>query len=148
MARITIINGPNLNLLGQRETNLYGNQTLDALNDELATVAHQLGHQLTTQQSNAEHELINWIQASQQTADCLIMNAAAYSHTSVAIRDALLAVDLPLFEVHISNIYAREDYRHHSLLADIAQGVIVGCGTYGYTLALHAANHYLAQTTG
>ncbi len=136
MANILVINGPNLNLLGTREPALYGNLTLAALNQEL--VQRGKGHTIECFQSNAEHAIIEKIHASQNT-DFIIINPAAFTHTSIALRDALLAVKVPFFEVHLSNIYARETFRHYSYLSDIAMGVVSGLGPYGYYAALEAA---------
>ncbi len=141
MAAIAILHGPNLNLLGQREPEHYGYKTLADIHGELANRANTLGHELSFYQSNAEHELINTIQ--QTTADVLIINPAAYTHTSIAIRDALLAVAIPFIEVHLSNIDARESFRRRSLLADIAIGRIQGFADFSYHLAVQAADHYL-----
>ena len=137
MANILVLHGPNLNLLGQRESQHYGHTTLAELNSRLHEQAKQAGHQLISKQSNAEHELIDHIQqASAQAISWIIINPAAYTHTSVALRDALLAVKLPFIEVHLSNIFAREDFRRHSYFSDIATGVISGFGAESYTLAL------------
>ena len=139
MKKILVLHGPNLNLLGLREPTVYGHATLAQINAQLAKQASQAGFSLTAVQSNSEAELINAIHLalSNQTA-YLIINPAAYTHTSIALRDALLAVNIPFIEVHISNIHARESFRHHSYFSDIAQGVISGLGTQGYLLALQA----------
>ncbi|MDG1121280.1 MAG: type II 3-dehydroquinate dehydratase, partial [Glaciecola sp.] len=131
---ILILNGPNLNLLGKREPGLYGSQTLEDVMTYCGLYAKQLGHTISHIQSNAEHELINAIHNAMNSVDYIIINPAAFTHTSVAIRDALLGVKIPFIEVHISNVHAREDFRQHSYLSDVASGVIVGCGTYGYQL--------------
>lgn len=140
-----VLNGPNLNLLGCRESKLYGSTTLEALNDALMRQAADAGIALECKQTNAEHELIEFVQNSRSGNDVvfIIINAAAYTHSSIGLRDAFLAVQIPFIEVHISNIYAREDYRKVSYLADIATGVIVGLGTVGYNLALQAAIDFL-----
>lgn len=139
MAKILILNGPNLNLLGTREPGVYGSGTLADLQHDLEKLVKGRQHQLSFHQSNAEHELIGLIQeAPQQQIAYIIINPAAFAHTSIALRDALLAVAIPFIEVHISNIYRREAFRHHSYLADIAKGVICGLGTFGYQLALNA----------
>ena len=139
MKKILVLHGPNLNLLGTREPETYGQQTLSQINQQLIQNAKQAGFALTARQSNAEGELINWIQeAGQQAIDWLIFNPAALTHTSIALRDALLAVKLPFIEVHLSNIYQREPFRQHSYFSDIAQGVICGLGASGYLLALQA----------
>lgn len=144
MAKIQVLNGPNLNLLGQREPTLYGSQTLDEINAELASQALSYSSELVAFQSNSEGELLQAIhQAPSQSIDFILINAAALTHTSIALRDALLGVALPFIEIHISNVYRREDFRHHSYLADIAVGVISGLGTQGYSLALSAAFHQL-----
>jgi len=137
MSRIVyLINGPNLNLLGQREPHLYGHQTLADVQTECTRLAAQLKLQLECRQSNAEHQLIDWIQEARARAGGIVLNAAALSHTSVGIRDALTACAIPIIEVHISNIYQREAFRHHSHVSAVAAGVIIGCGTQGYQLAL------------
>lgn len=144
MAKILTIHGPNLNLLGQRESEHYGNETLTTLNANLMLLATELGHTLSAVQSNAEHMLIDYIHQSQQDrVDFIIMNPAAYSYTSVALRDALLAVGTPFIEVHLSNIYRRESFRQHSYFSDCAVGVITGLGSTGYLLALRYAHHHL-----
>ena len=143
MSNILVINGPNLNLLGTREPELYGSQSLQAIIDKITADASKLGHKLSHFQSNAEHELVDRIQKALDNVDFIIINAAAYTHTSVALRDALLAVKIPFIEVHLSNIDAREDFRTKSFLADIATGQISGFGAYSYELALLAANHQL-----
>lgn len=138
MATILVLHGPNLNLLGSREPQRYGQDTLDTINQRLQ--AQATGHQLLTQQSNAEHELVECIHAArQQQVDVIIFNPAAFTHTSVALRDALLAVEIPFIEVHLSNVHAREPFRQHSYFSDIASGVISGLGAQGYELALQAA---------
>jgi len=139
MAKILLLNGPNLNLLGQREPDVYGAETLEDITVALKKHAAQKNHELFAFQSNDEAELINIIQqASAQSTDYVIFNPAAFSHTSIALRDALLAVNIPFVEIHISNIYQRESFRHHSYFSDIAMDVIVGFGTLGYQLALQA----------
>jgi 3-dehydroquinate dehydratase II len=140
MARILVLNGPNLNLLGTREPGTYGNQTLADILGHLEAVAAGRGSTVVGFQSNAEHELIERIQgAKAQGFDAIIVNAGAYTHTSIALRDAFAAVGIPFYEVHISNVYAREAFRHHSHLSALAAGVIVGLGPLGYELALDAA---------
>ncbi|MDI1277146.1 type II 3-dehydroquinate dehydratase [Methylobacter sp.] len=146
MATITVLNGPNLNLLGIREPGLYGNQTLGDIKHTLEQKAAELGHQLNFHQSNAEHEIVELIHAAYQArVDFIIINPAAFTHTSVAIRDALLATKIPFIEVHLSNIHAREPFRKHSYFSDIAIGVICGLGATGYELALLAAHQILAE---
>ncbi|UTV27578.1 type II 3-dehydroquinate dehydratase [Photobacterium atrarenae] len=137
--RILLLNGPNLNLLGTREPGIYGRQTLDDIVADLSAKAHALGATLEHLQSNAEHELIEAIHQARDQVDFILINPAAYTHTSVAIRDALLGVCIPFIEVHLSNVHAREPFRHHSYLSDQAVGVICGLGTDGYEFALQAA---------
>jgi 3-dehydroquinate dehydratase-2 len=139
MKKIAIINGPTLNLLGHREKNIYGEQSLEALNQQLQAVGKNLNISLEFLQSNIEGELVNAIQGLINHCECIIINAGAYTHTSIAIRDALLAVALPFIEVHISNLKQREAFRQKSYLSDIASGVIHGFGLLGYELALYAA---------
>lgn len=144
MAKILVLHGPNLNLLGSREAEIYGHTTLEDINQQLEANAKIMGHELSCHQSNAEHELVNRIQeAKTEGIDFIIINPAAYTHTSVALRDALLAVAIPFIEVHLSNIKARESFRHESYIVDIAAGGIFGFGAYSYDLALNAANHLL-----
>lgn len=140
MSSILVIHGPNLNLLGERETSIYGDLTLDDINRQLTELAEQENAALDAFQSNAEHELIERIhQARRSGCDFIIINAGAYTHTSVALRDALLGSEIPFIECHISNVYKREAFRHHSYLADIAVGVITGLGVFSYKAALMAA---------
>jgi 3-dehydroquinate dehydratase-2 len=140
MATLLVLNGPNLNLLGTREPGLYGQQTLDSIVAALQQQATDQGHQLSSLQSNAEFELIDAIHRARSDAiDFIIFNPAAFTHTSIALRDALLAVKIPFIEVHLSNVYAREPFRHHSYFSDIAKGTITGLGPLGYQLALQAA---------
>ena len=146
MASILVLHGPNLKLLGTREPGVYGAATLEQINVRLVEQAQHAGHQLQTLQSNAEHELIDRIHAARdESIDFIIINPAAFTHTSVAIRDALLAVSIPFIEVHLSNVYKREPFRHHSYFSDIAEGVICGLGAKGYTLALQAAIQHIEQ---
>ena len=144
MALITILNGPNLNLIGTRQPEIYGRETLADVEKKCAALAGSLGHEIKLYQSNAEHELINWIQEARGEAGAIIINPAAYSHTSVAIYDALLAFEGPVIEVHISNIHAREEFRHHSYVSLRAEGVIAGCGMQGYELAVQRVATLLA----
>ncbi|MCP5161434.1 MAG: type II 3-dehydroquinate dehydratase [Hahellaceae bacterium] len=140
MATILVLNGPNLNLLGTREPEIYGRETLEDIHQRLREQAQAQGHHLLTLQSNAEYELIDRIHdARQEQVDFIIINPAAFTHTSVAIRDALLAVSIPFIEVHLSNVHAREPFRQHSYFSDVAVGVICGLGSQGYDLALAAA---------
>ncbi|GMV28142.1 MAG: 3-dehydroquinate dehydratase [Rhodanobacteraceae bacterium] len=144
MARILLLNGPNLNLLGLREPETYGHATLDSIVGDLAAIAQRRGHELTHFQSNAEHALIDRIHAARvDGSDFILINPAAFTHTSIALRDALLAVGLPFIELHLSNVHAREPFRHHSCFSDVAVGVICGFGADSYRLALEAAMHRL-----
>jgi len=144
MATILVLHGPNLNMLGLREPGIYGAATLDTINQQLTQLSLDAGHHIQTLQSNAEYELINRIHdARKEGVDFIIINPAAFTHTSVALRDALLAVDIPFIEVHLSNVHKREAFRHHSYFADIAQGVICGFGPNSYHLALQAAFNLL-----
>lgn len=139
MGKILVLHGPNLNMLGLREPNLYGKETLSSLNDKLSKKAEKMGLELAVIQSNSEEKIIDAIHDAAKTyVTHIIINPAAFTHTSIAIRDALLSVKIPFIEVHISNIYARELFRQNSYFSDIAQGVISGLGTDGYFLALEA----------
>jgi 3-dehydroquinate dehydratase-2 len=139
MASILVLHGPNLNLLGTREPDVYGADTLNDINSQLNQLAQDKGHHLQSLQSNAEYELIERIHdARHEGIDYIIINPAAFTHTSVALRDALLAVDIPFYEVHLSNVYARESFRHHSYFSDKAVAVISGLGAFGYQTALLA----------
>ena len=145
MAQILLLNGPNLNLLGKREPHIYGPDTLAAVEKHLANLAKQVNHELTAFQSNHEGALIDRIQqAAADGTAIMLFNPGGYTHTSIALRDALLAVALPFYEVHVSNPYRREHFRRHSYFSDIAVGVITGCGALGYELALSAAVRRLA----
>ncbi len=139
MANILVLHGPNLNLLGTREPEIYGATTLADIDALLIEQAETAGHTLSTCQSNAEHDLVTAIQDARTKVDYIIINPAAFTHTSVAMRDALAAVNIPFIEVHLSNVYAREDFRRHSYFSDLAQGVISGLGATGYSLALTSA---------
>ncbi len=140
MASILVIHGPNLNLLGTREPEHYGSTTLLEIDDQLAAMASKTGHTLKSIQSNAEHDLVDAIQeASRSGTDYIIINPAAFTHTSVALRDAMAAVKIPFIEVHLSNIHGREAFRQQSYFSDLADGVISGLGPLGYQLALQAA---------
>ncbi|UCE88389.1 MAG: type II 3-dehydroquinate dehydratase [Pseudomonadota bacterium] len=148
MAKLLVLHGPNLNLLGTREPEHYGAARLDEIDARLVERATQAGHDLHCVQSNAEHELVDAIQQAQRDGVAyIIINPAAYTHTSVAIRDALAAVQIPFIEVHLSNIHAREDFRQRSYFSDLAVGVISGLGPIGYTLALDAAIESLSNST-
>ncbi len=142
MARVLVVNGPNLNLLGTREPHIYGKMTLDELNTSLTDLAAELGVELALFQSNSEGEIIDYIQADGPKADGLIINAGALTHYSYALRDAIVAVGIKTIEVHLSNIYAREEFRHQSVIAPVAHGHLVGFGIYGYAMALS----YFADT--
>jgi 3-dehydroquinate dehydratase-2 len=137
-AKISIINGPNLNLLGTRETDIYGKTTLDSINNELEVAAKALGFKIKAFQSNIEGEIVDAVQQSAKDCSGIIINPAAYSHTSVAIRDAISAINIPVIEVHLSNIYKREEFRKHSYVSEVVQGVISGFGPQSYFLALEA----------
>ena len=145
MARVLLLNGPNLNLLGTREPGIYGVETLESIEKRAAEVAREVGLELSMFQSNAEHELIDRIhRAPASGVGFLILNPAALTHTSVALRDAIAAVRLPFIELHLSNTHAREPFRRHSYFSDIAVGVIAGFGAFGYELAVRAAARHLA----
>ncbi len=147
MAKLLVLHGPNLNLLGQREPGHYGSRTLSEINQILSERAAVAGHQIDILQSNAEHELVQRIHAAGvEGVDCIIINPAAFTHTSVAIRDALLGVSIPFIEVHLSNLHAREAFRRESYFSDIAAGVITGLGASGYEYALEAALKICART--
>ncbi|HCW91355.1 MAG TPA: type II 3-dehydroquinate dehydratase [Marinobacter sp.] len=140
MATILVLHGPNLNLLGTREPEIYGYETLANINDRLYNLTAERGHHLQCLQSNAEYELIDRLHdARTEGVDFIIINPAAFTHTSVALRDALLATGIPFIEVHLSNVHSREPFRHHSYFSDVAEGVICGLGSQGYDLALQAA---------
>jgi 3-dehydroquinate dehydratase II len=142
---ILVLHGPNLNLVGTREPAIYGNATLADIDAQLQQLATELGVTLTTFQSNSEGQLVDRIQAARGSVAAIVINAGAYTHTSVAIRDALLATDVPVIEVHLSNTYKREAFRHRSLIADIAVGQVVGFGADSYLLGLRAAVGVVAQ---
>ena len=144
MPTIWVIHGPNLNLLGQREPEVYGTQTLGDIDMRLQMIAAEDGLNLSSYQSNAEHELINHIHAAAKSGvDFIVINPGAFTHTSIALRDALAGVAIPFIETHLSNVHAREPFRQHSYLSDIAVGVICGFGAKSYELALQAAVNYL-----
>jgi 3-dehydroquinate dehydratase-2 len=143
--QILLLNGPNLNMLGKREPDIYGAITLTDIENSLRALALASGVELSTFQSNAEHALIEKIQASADTAGGIIINPAAFTHTSVALRDALLSVNIPFVEVHLSNVHKREAFRHHSYFSDIAIGTLVGFGADGYEYALDALIKHLQQ---
>ena len=140
MAKILVIHGPNLNLLGTREPEQYGTTTLADIDANLLNLAEATGHELTSVQSNAEHELVDAVHAAKQEGvSFIVINPAAFTHTSVALRDAMAGVAIPFIEVHLSNVHAREEFRQHSYFSDLATGVISGLGAQGYELALQAA---------
>lgn len=143
MGRLLVVHGPNLNLLGRREPDIYGHTTLADINQQLQREAELAGHQLETFQSNHEGEIVDWLQVQGPQADFLIINPGAFTHTSVAIRDAILGVDIRAIEVHLSNIHQREPFRRHSYFADICVGQVVGFGAHGYSLALQAVSRIL-----
>ena len=146
MSDFLLINGPNLNLLGSREPEVYGATRLADIEARSTELAGELGHSLSCYQSNAEHELIDRVQqAAADGVDFIILNPGAFTHTSVALRDALLAVRIPFIEIHLSNTFAREEFRHHSYFSDIATSCLFGFGAYGYELALQAASHYVSH---
>ena len=133
---IFVLNGPNLNLLGKREPHIYGSETLADIERDCRALAKELALEIRFHQSNREYELIDWIHEAREVAGGIVINPGAFTHTSVAILDALNAFDPPIMEVHISNVHKREAFRHHSFVSGVASGVIVGCGTLGYQLAL------------
>jgi len=144
MASLLLINGPNLNLLGSREPGVYGETNLAEVESRLTSLAGEQGHELQCFQSNAEHEIVDQVQqAATDKVDFILLNPGAFTHTSIAIRDALLAVSIPFIEIHLSNVFAREDFRHNSYFSDIAAGCLFGLGAYGYELALKAAHRQL-----
>lgn len=146
MSKILLLNGPNLNLLGTREPEVYGYETLGDIVENASRYAISLGHELAAFQSNAEHELIDRIHAAKTDGtQFIIINPGAFTHSSIALRDAFLGVAIPFIEIHISNVFAREEFRQVSFLSDAAIGVISGMGTHGYQLALSAANQQLAN---
>ncbi|AOK32340.1 3-dehydroquinate dehydratase [Burkholderia singularis] len=145
--KVLVLNGPNLNLLGTREPHIYGSQTLQDVERLCADVAHTLGLALEFRQSNAEHQLIDWLHEARERVQGIVINPAAYTHTSVALADALTALGKPVIEVHISNVHQRETFRHHSFVSAVAHGVICGCGTQGYAFALQRLATLLVRET-
>jgi 3-dehydroquinate dehydratase II len=145
MLRILVLHGPNLNLLGTREQSIYGNQSLDSIDSAVTKLAEDLAMEVDIRQSNSEGELVSWIQESATGYQGIIINPAAYTHTSIAIRDAIAAVGLPTVEVHLSNIHQREPFRHHSYVAGVALGQISGLGAAGYLLALRGLHEHLSS---
>jgi 3-dehydroquinate dehydratase II len=149
MSTFLLINGPNLNLLGSREPEVYGATSLAEIEEQASACAKELGHELQCYQSNAEHELIDRIQAAaKEGVSFIIINPGAFTHTSVALRDVMLAVEIPFIELHLSNTFAREEFRHNSYFSDIAESCLFGFGAYGYELALLAASNYIAAGEG
>lgn len=139
MAKLLVLHGPNLNLLGTREPEVYGTDTLEDINRRLQAQVEASGHEFEAFQSNAEHELIDKIHEAQGSVSFIVINPGAYTHTSIALRDAFLGVSIPFIEIHLSNVHSREDFRQQSFLSDIAQGVITGLGSQGYEMAIEAA---------
>ena len=149
MSDLLLVNGPNLNLLGSREPDVYGAERLEDIEARCAEIATSLGHTLQCFQSNAEHELIDRVQqAARDDVAFIILNPGAFTHTSIALRDALLAVRIPFIEIHLSNTFAREEFRHNSYFSDIASSCLFGFGAYGYELAVQAAGRYVGKTEG
>ena len=142
-SRILVLNGPNLNMLGTREPDIYGHETLADIEANCKSRSATLGLKIEFRQTNTEGELVDWVQQARNDADLIIINAGAYTHTSVALLDALLSCDLPIIEVHLSNIHQREEFRHHSYVSKAARGMICGFGGYGYEMALDAATKIL-----
>lgn len=143
---IMILNGPNLNMLGVREPAIYGRETLGDIEDACRAMAEDLDLGIDFRQSNHEGELVSWVHEARDSADGIIINAGAYTHTSVAILDALTLAELPVIEVHLSNIYKRESFRHHSYISPVARGVLCGFGGQGYVLAMQAMARIIGQT--
>ena len=141
--KILLINGPNLSLLGQREPQLYGSQSLEDIVSDLQCIGSDNGIELSHMQSNSEGEIVDYIHEARMNCDMILINAGAYTHTSIAIRDAILAIQIPFIEIHMSNTFQRESFRHKSYLADIAQGIIIGLGAQSYKLALQGAIEFL-----
>jgi 3-dehydroquinate dehydratase-2 len=142
---VFVLNGPNLNLLGLREPEIYGSETLNDIEDRVVARAKQLGLAVDFRQTNVEGQLVDWIQEARTKAKGIIINPAAYTHTSVALHDALKAVGIPAIEVHLSNTHAREEFRHHSYVSPVAHGIVVGFGAYGYELALDGLARIIAK---
>jgi len=144
-ATVFVLNGPNLNLLGLREPEVYGSDTLADIEDRVTARAKTLGLAIDFRQTNVEGQLVDWIQEARTKAKGIIINPAAYTHTSVALHDALKAVGIPAIEVHLSNTHAREEFRHHSYVSPVARGIVVGFGAYGYELALDGLSRIIAR---
>jgi len=145
MAHILLLNGPNLNLLGTREPDVYGSTTLNDVETAVKAAGEALGHSVDCYQSNGESDIVDRIHEAGGKADFILINPGAFTHTSLAIRDAILGINVPFIEIHISNIHAREEFRRQSYFSDIAVGIICGLGTQGYELALQAADHHLKK---
>jgi 3-dehydroquinate dehydratase-2 len=145
---VFVINGPNLNLLGKRQPEIYGHETLADVENACHEAGSLLGLEVRCHQSNREYEIIDWIHEAREIASAIVINPAAFSHTSVAVLDALKTCDMPIMEVHISNIHQREEFRHHSYVSLAATGIIAGCGTQGYVLALQRIGRLLGSTPG
>lgn len=145
MAKILIINGPNLNTLGKRQVEIYGSQTLEDIKKICEDKSKEAGFQVDFRQTNSEHQIVEWVQSVDKEFDGVIVNAAAYTHTSVAIMDALLSISKPVIEVHLSNLFKRESFRHHSYVSLAAKGMICGFGSYGYVLALDAMKNLIKR---
>ena len=143
MFQILVVHGPNLNLLGQREPKIYGSATMEEINQRLSDMAHELGVQVGAVQSNSEGELIDYLQQAPEKVHGVVLNAGAYTHTSIALRDAIGAIDIPVIEVHLSNIHARESFRQQSMIAAVCIGQICGFGADSYILGLWAMARYL-----
>jgi 3-dehydroquinate dehydratase II len=143
--KILFLNGPNLNLLGQREPGVYGHTTLADIEKMVQARARQLKAQVDFRQSNLEGELVTWIQQAPGTFDAIVLNAAAYTHTSIALRDAIAATSVPVIEIHLSNIHAREEFRHNSVIAPVCEGQISGFGPFSYILGLEAAVNVIGK---
>jgi 3-dehydroquinate dehydratase II len=146
MSLIYVLNGPNLNLLGKRQPHIYGHETLADIERDCRALTTSLGLEMRFHQSNREYELIDWVHEARETASGIVINPAAFTHTSVAILDALSTFDHPIIEVHISNVHKREEFRHHSYISPIASGVIAGFGTQGYQLAIRRLATLIGQT--
>ncbi len=143
---VFVLNGPNLNLLGLREPDIYGSETLADIEKKVIARGKALGLSIDFRQTNIEGVLVDWIQEARTKAKGIVINPAAYTHTSVALHDALKAADVPAIEVHLSNVHAREDFRHHSFVSPVARGIVVGFGSHGYELALEGLARILAQS--
>lgn len=143
--KVLFLNGPNLNLLGQREPEIYGSATLADIETQVRAQAASRGIEVDFRQSNSEGQLVEWIQNARGQVDVIVLNAAAYTHTSVALRDAISAVGIPAIEIHLSNVHAREEFRHRSLIAPVCKGLIAGFGSGSYVLALDAAGIVIGQ---